>query len=189
MLSRRGIGSLRCSRSDRRRRVGRWALWRRAGAALAAVLVAAAVSLPARASKPTYQELESKAAAAQGAKRAELLSQLALLDYANARQSYEAGRSQEGAQRLTTLEQHGEQAMALLEVEAARGKKKGMKKVEIAFRQVVFGLADLGHEANYRDLPAIEAAQKRFSARRQQLLAWLFAGKKRASGGAMTWHG
>ncbi|MGH9541777.1 MAG: hypothetical protein ACRD2H_07825 [Terriglobales bacterium] len=153
---------------------------------MAAAILLLAPLLPAK--PPTYAQLAAKMAKAQGPKRAELLSQLALMDYDKARKSYEGGQSQAGAQCLAALEAHGGEAMALLRAEAAQGGKKGMKKVEIAFRKVVFGLDDLGHEANFQDQRRIEAARQRFADRRQQLLTWLFASKKRAGKGKLAWH-
>lgn len=172
MFSRRGTGLLRCST--------------RAASGLAAAILLLAPLLAAK--PPTYAQIEAKMAKAQGPKRAELLSQLALMDYDKARTSYEGGQSQAGAQCLAALEAHGGEAMALLRVEAAQGGKKGMKEVEIAFRKVVFGLEDLGHQANFQDQGRIDAARQSFTARRQQLLTWLFAGKKRAAEGKLAWH-
>lgn len=127
---------------------------------------------------PTYAELRAKIAQAQGPKRAELLAQLGLLDYARARQSFDAGQSVQGRRDLTNLEDHARQAMDLLRAEAANGRKNGMKNVEIAFRQTAFGLGDLAHEANFPDQAPIAAAKQWLSNERQVLLQWMFAGKK-----------
>lgn len=155
--------------------------WRSIGCVWAVLLVGLAWAPGLRAAQPSYAQLQAKIAAAQGPKRAELLAQLVALDFDLARQAYTAGKTQEGSLRLTDLETHAADAMTLLQTEADRGKKNGMKKVEIEFRKVAFGLADLGHEVSvYSDQARIGEEQKKIAQRRDQLLTWMFQGKKRA---------
>ncbi|MGH9533666.1 MAG: hypothetical protein ACRD2E_02275 [Terriglobales bacterium] len=127
---------------------------------------------------PNYAQLRAKAARAHGHKRAELLSRLAFMDFLFAEQSFEAGQSLPGHRSLGRLERDGTESVQLLRAEAARGKKSGMRNVEIQFQKIAYGLGRLRREANFRDQPAIGAARRDFSRWRRLLLAWMFARKK-----------
>lgn len=147
-------------------------------ALLGVLLLAAPLWAWHRTPAQQYAHIAAKAAKARGHKRAELLAKLAFLDFGLARQGFEAHDAAAGRQRLAALDQHGAESMRLLRREAARGKKDGMRHVEINFRKIAFGLTALEHEANFRDQPVISAAQQRFARWRRLLLDWLFAKKK-----------
>lgn len=125
-----------------------------------------------------YARLEAKAAKSHGHKRAELLAKLAFLDFGRARQRFEANDSATGRRALVALRQNGAESIRLLRAEAARGKKDGMRHVEIEFQRIAFGLAALEHEASFHDQPVIQAAQRQFANWRRTLLEWLFAKTK-----------
>ena len=127
---------------------------------------------------PSYAQLQAKAAKAHGHKRAELLAQLADMDFARARRSFEAGQSLPGRRNLKRLARHGAESMQLLRAEAGRGKRDDMRHVEIRFQRISYGLRGLRQEAGFSDQPAIGAVQQRFARWRRMLLEWLFARKK-----------
>lgn len=127
---------------------------------------------------PSYAELQAKAAKAHGHKRAELLAQLAARDFARARRSFEASQSLPGHRDLKRLARHGAESMQLLRAEAGRGKRDGMRHVEIRFQRISYGLRGLRQEAGFSDQPAIGAVQRRYARWRRTLLEWLFARKK-----------
>lgn len=127
---------------------------------------------------PSYAQLQAKAAKAHGHKRAELLAQLADMDFARARRSFEAGQSLPGRRNLKRLARHGAESMQLLRAEAGRGKRDDMRHVEIRFQRISYGLRGLRQEASFSDQPAIGAVQQRFARWRRMLLEWLFARKK-----------
>lgn len=147
-------------------------------ALIGVLLVAAPLWAFHRTPAQQYAHLAAQAAKAHGHKRAELLAKLAFLDFGQARQGFETNHPAVGRQKLAALQEHGAESMRLLRGEAARGKKDGMRHVEIDFRRIAFGLATLEHEADFRDQPVISAAQQRFAQWRRRLLAWLFAKKK-----------
>ncbi len=136
------------------------------------------LALPLWAFHPSYAQLQAKAAHAHGHKRAELLAKLAYRDFGRARRSFKAGQLAAGQQELAVLHRHGAASMRLLQAEAARGKKNGMRHVEIAFQRVTYGLAALQQEVNFHDQPAVAAARRQFAHWRSQLLEWMFARKK-----------
>lgn len=127
---------------------------------------------------PSYAQLQAKAAKAHGHKRAELLAQLAKMDFARARRSFEASQSLPGHRNLKRLARHGAESMQLLRAEAGRGKRDGMRHVEIRFQRISYGLRALWQEASFSDQPAIAAVQRRYARWRRMLLEWLFARKK-----------
>jgi hypothetical protein len=127
---------------------------------------------------PSYSQLQAKAAKAHGHKRAELLAQLAKMDFARARRSFEAGQSVPGRRDLKRLARHGAESMQLLRAEAGRGKRDGMRHVEIRFQRISYGLSALRREASFSDQPAIGAVQRRYARWRRTLLEWLFARKE-----------
>lgn len=144
---------------------------------IAGLLTVLLLALPLWA-HPSYAELQAQVAKAHGHKRAQLLAKLASMDFTRTRSSFEAGRSLPGERQLKTLARHGAECMRLLRAEAGRGKRDGMRHVEIRFQRISYGLSGLRQEAGFSDQPAIGAVQHRFARWRRLLLEWLFARKK-----------
>jgi hypothetical protein len=147
-------------------------------AGLTAVLFVVASGRLECATKPDkYAQLEQKLKTAEGAKRSEILAQLAFLDYDRARASYDAGKPEDGLKQLEVARQHAQDAMTFLNQEATHHKSHGMKQVEIQFRKIAFGLRDLSRSITLEERPPVEAAMKYFSESRDAILRMMFGGQ------------
>lgn len=123
-----------------------------------------------------YHKLQRQLPRSRGAKRARLLARLARLDVANAYANFQGQQVLAGSVALNLAQQHAHQAMQTLAQEAARGKSKGMRKVELQFHKISFGLRGLLHIAPYEAAPRIRAVRDYFGQLRSRLLGWMFGG-------------
>ncbi len=147
--------------------------------ALAAVLglaplPAVAGHLTAAKMQQQYRKLETKLAHTHGAKRAQLLARLAGLDVDQAYANFQLQKLMAGSQALNLAQQHAQAAMQALATEAAHGKSKNMRKVELQFHKITFGLRGLMNIAPYQAAPRIRAVRNYFSQLRSKLLQWMF---------------
>lgn len=126
-----------------------------------------------------YDDLQQHLPSQKGIKQAQTLAELARLDYDFAHAEYTAGHAAQGERYLLQSRNFAAQAMQVLKQEAAHGHTNGMKKVEMAFQQISFGLHDLAFTVDVAHRPPIEAARNYFSSRRAEVLALMFAPKKK----------
>lgn len=124
-----------------------------------------------------YAELNAKAARQQGHDLAETLARMAEYDFSFARASYHDRDAAQGAEHLDEATRHADHACALLQEEAARHKKDGMKNVEKSLQAIGFGLQGLTETVRFEDRARVKAVQSHFADLRAQVLQWLFAPK------------
>ncbi|MGH9471497.1 MAG: hypothetical protein ACRD1M_02020 [Terriglobales bacterium] len=155
-------------------------LWRPSGWVLGLALVAVAQTQPAQNPKQlrAYAKLEASAAKQHESKKADTLAKLAVLDFAMARVSFHAGDTATALAQLDHVRQHADQAGALLQLEAARGKTSHMRDVEMSLQKITFGLQDLVHDVPLEQQPAVKSLTTRIANLRSQLLQWMFSPKK-----------
>jgi hypothetical protein len=157
-------------------RLARIAIGLLAASALAAAAQTPAVNLK---QQRQYVKLSAQAAKQTGHKQAQTLAKLALLDYNFALAGFAANDNQRGLQDLAHASAHIDRACALLQAESARGKTDGMKNVEMAVQQMVFGLKGLAEQVDYTVRPKVQAVGSHFAALDSQILQWMFAPKRK----------
>lgn len=126
-----------------------------------------------------YDDLQKHLPSQKGIKQAQTLAELARLDYDFAHAEYTAGHAAQGERYLLQSRDYAAQAMQVLKQEAADGHTGGMKKVEMSFQQVSFGLHDLAFAVDLNHRPPIEAVRDFFSSQRAEVLALMFTPKKK----------
>lgn len=157
--------------------------WAGLGAGVLLACGLAAARAPAQAPVITlkqerqYAKLSAQAAKQHGHKQAQTLAKIALLDYNFALANFAANHNQYALQDLSHATQHVDRACALLQAETARGKTDGMKNVEMAVQQMVFGLKGLAQQVDYTVRPNVQAVRAHFANLDGKLLQWMFAPK------------
>lgn len=121
-----------------------------------------------------YRKLEKKLQRSHGTRRARLLAKLAQLDLDRAYINFQSQQVLAGNEALNRAQQHAQQAMLPLAQEAARGKSKDMRKVELSFHKISFGLSGLVHIAPYPTAPRIRAVRAYIGQLQSKLLRWMF---------------
>ncbi len=137
---------------------------------------AAAGHLNSQKIQARYRKLETELQRSHGTKRARLLAKLAQLDIEQAYASFQTQKVLAGNEALNLAQQHAQQAMLPLAQEAARGKSKDMRKVELRFHSISFGLSGLMNIAPYRIAPRIRAVRAYIGQLQSKLLQWMFGG-------------
>lgn len=130
-----------------------------------------------------FARLQQRVATEKGIKQAQMLAELARMSYDFARAAYESGDAAHGEAQLQSARASAAQAMQVVRQEAAAGHTGGMKKVEMQFQQISYGLHDLSMSVDFQLRPPIDAARQFFSQQRAQVLTLMFAPHKKAKKG------
>jgi len=130
-----------------------------------------------------FAQLQQRVAREKGVKQAQMLAELASLSFDFARAAYEAGDAAHGQTQLQASRTYAAQAMQVVQQQAAAGHTSGMKKVEMQFQQISWGLHDLAMMVDFQLRPPVEAAHRYFSQQRAQVLSLMFAPPKKSKKG------
>ena len=124
-----------------------------------------------------YAKLSAQMAKQHGHQQAETLAKIALLDYNFALANFAVSHNRFALQDLGHARAHMDSACSLLRAEMKRGKTSGMKNVEMAAQQMVFGLKGLAQQVDYTVRPQVEAVRTHLANLDAELLQWMFAPK------------
>lgn len=130
-----------------------------------------------------FAKLQARAPTEKGIKQAQTLAELARMSYDFARAAYEGGAAARGEAQLQSAHAYAAQAMQVVQQQAAAGHTGGMKKVEMQFQQISYGLHDLAMAVDFQQRPPIDAARQYFTQQRAQVLSLMFTPPKRSKKG------
>jgi hypothetical protein len=150
---------------------------------LAGLLLASGLAVAARHPhdpRQDYAKLQQKLQrTGNPTKRAELLARMALLEETFSRQDYDGGRRGVAFAELQQAQAHGQEAMNLLDAQAAEHKKlHGARHVEIQFRETARELTDFTRDIVGADQARVRAVQQFFVNQRDHLLSLMFGGSR-----------
>jgi putative cell wall-binding protein len=130
-----------------------------------------------------FAKLQQRVAGEKGIKQAQMLAEMARMSFDFARAAYEGGDAAHGAAQLQSARSFAAQAMQVVQQQAVAGHTRGMKKVELQFQQISYGLHDLAMAVDFAQRPPIEAARQYFGEQRAQVLNLMFAPPKKSKKG------
>lgn len=124
----------------------------------------------------SYAELEAAIERERNlGKRAELLSDLAHMDFDLAHQNFDLDKVKDGNAHLSVARKHADEAVAAIQQESSQtGKLHGIKHVEIQFRKIAYALNDLARGVPVEQRDPVEDARKHFVDLRNRLLNMMF---------------
>jgi len=130
-----------------------------------------------------FADLQKHLPSEKGVKQAQTLAELAHINFDFAHAAYDAGNVAGGRSQLQSAQAYAAQAMQVVQQEAATGHTGGMKKVEMEFQEIAYGLHDLSQSADFQQRPPIDAAQRYFAEQRDQVLSLMFTPHKKEKKG------